>query len=59
MLLLFSNNEAKQKPISKQQLWLFDTFSTKKSTEVVWFYSTSIFQRVYIYFVLKCFDIYF
>ena len=31
MPLLFSNNQAKQKhSISKQQLWLFGTFSTKK-----------------------------
>ena len=30
MPFLFSNNEAKQKPIRKQHLWLFDTFSTKK-----------------------------
>ena len=31
MLLFFWNNFAKQKPsLSKQQLWLLDTFSTKK-----------------------------
>ena len=52
MPLLFSNNSAKQNPsISKQQLWLFDTFSTKKSSQVVWFDSTSIFQHLNFYFV--------
>ena len=37
MLLLFSNNYAKQKPISKQQLRLLDTFSTKKSSQLTSF----------------------
>ena len=59
MLLLFSNNSAKQEPISKQKLWLFYTFSAKKYTQVVWFYSNSIFERLYFYFVLECVAIYF
>ena len=42
---------------SKQQLWLFDTFSTKKSSQIAWFHSTSIFQRLYFYFLLECLDV--
>ena len=47
-----------QKPIGKQQLWFFDTFSTKKSNQVVWFYSTSFFWLLCFYFVLECSAIY-
>ena len=58
--ILSSNNQAKQKPsISKPQLWLFDTFSTKNCSQVAWLHSTSIFQRLYFYFVLDCLAIYF
>ena len=50
-------NQAKQKfSISKPQLWLFDTFSTKKCSQVVWFYSTS---SLYFYFLLNRLAIYF
>ena len=55
MSVLPSNNQAKQKfSISKPQIWLFDTLSTKKCSQVAWFHSTRIFQRLYFYFVLDC-----
>ena len=42
MPLLFWNNWAKQK-------WFFVTFRTKKSSQVTWFNSTSIFQRLLLF----------
>ena len=61
MTFLSSFNQPKQKPyISKLQLWLFDTFNTKKYSQVVWFYLlVSIFQRLHFYFMLDCLAIYF
>ena len=60
MPILFLNNLAKQKPsISKQQMWLFATFRIRKSGQVAKFNSTSIFQHLYFYFILKCLVIYF
>ena len=61
MTFLSSFNQPKQKPyISKLQLWLFDTFNTKKYSQVVWFYLlVSIFQRLHFYFMLNCLAIYF
>ena len=29
----------------------------KKSSQVAWFHSTSIFQRLFFYFVLECLDV--
>ena len=46
---LFEQLSKKKGPsISQEQLWLFDTLRTKKSSHVVWFLSTSIFQHLYI-----------
>ena len=60
MSVLSLNNQTKQNlSISKPQIWLFDTLSTKKSSQVAWFHSTSIFQHLYFYFVLHCLVIYF
>ena len=61
MTFLSSFNQPKQKPsISKLQLWLLDTFNTKKYSQVVWFYLlVSIFQRLHFYFILNCLAIYF
>ena len=57
MLLLSWNNEIKQKPsIKKQHLWLFDTCSYFASLVS---FETSIFQRLYFYFVPDCLAIYF
>ena len=38
---------------------MLDTISTKKSRQVVWLYSASIFPHLYFYFVLECLAIYF
>ena len=57
--LLSSINQAKPKlSISKRQLWLFDTFRTKRRCQVAWFHSTSTFQRVYFHFLFDCLAIY-
>ena len=57
MLLLSLNNEVKQKPsIRKQHLRLFDTCSYFASLVS---FETSIFQRLYFYFVPDCLAIYF
>ena len=44
MSFLFSNNQVKQKAISKQGCLML--LAQKKYSQVVWFYSTSIIQRL-------------
>ena len=44
MSFLFSNNQVKQKAISKQGCLML--LAQKKYSQVVWFYLTSIIQRL-------------
>ena len=56
MLLLFSNNEVKQKPLLVNNIC---GCLILVATSLPWFHSTSIFKRLYFYFVPDCLAIYF